>query len=157
MAAGLVPAGLPERAASLVPLPELMLLGFAAWTLLVLFVAVGYYRWNLIFRGRAGLGDFPSDQVEGADWYKRAMRAHANCIENLPVFAVLVFVAHVLQVGGPLMDGLSVLVLATRIPQSLVHIGLVQSHRVVGVRFSLFSVQLVSFFIMLALILQQLP
>lgn len=135
-------------------LPELMLLGFAAWTLLVLFTAVGYYRWNLIFRGRAGLGDFPSDNVEGADWYRRAMRAHANCIENLPVFAVLVYGAHVFHVGGSVMDALSVLVLASRIPQSLVHICFVQSHRVVGVRFTLFSIQLISFFTMLALIVR---
>ncbi len=154
MSAQFLPSG-PALATSMVP--ELMLLGFAAWTLLVLFVAVGYYRWNLIFRGQAGLGDFPSDQVEGADWYKRAMRAHANCIENLPVFAVLVYVAHALQVGGAWMDLLSALVLAARIPQSLVHICFVQSDRVVGVRFSLFSVQLVSFFVMLALILQRLP
>ncbi len=134
-------------------LPTLMLLGFAAWTLLVLFVAVGYYRWNLIFRGQAGLADFPSDQVAGKDWYKRAVRAHANCIENLPVFAVLVFAARVVEVGGTAMDVASVLVLAARIPQSLVHICLVQTHRVVGVRFTLYSVQLLSFFLMLALTL----
>ena len=71
-------------------LPETMLVGFAAWTLLLLLATVGVYRFGRIFRGRAGMGDFPADKVEGQGWYVRAMRAHANCIENLPVFAVLV-------------------------------------------------------------------
>ena len=72
-------------------LPESMLVGFAAWTLLLLLATVGVYRFGHILRGRAGMGDFPADRVEGQGWYVRAMRAHANCIENLPVFAVLVY------------------------------------------------------------------
>ena len=47
-------------------------------------------RWSRILTGRSGVGGFPADQVEGEEWYKRAMRAHANCIENLPVFGAIV-------------------------------------------------------------------
>ena len=72
-------------------LPELMLMGFAAWTLLLLLTTVGAYRLSRVFLGRAGMSEFPADHVEGQDWYRRAMRAHANCLENLPVFAVLVY------------------------------------------------------------------
>lgn len=44
-----------------------MLLGFAAWTLLLLVFTVGTYRWTRILTARAQLADFPSDHVEGED------------------------------------------------------------------------------------------
>jgi len=65
--------------------PVWMLLGFAAWTVLLLLSTVGVYRWSRILTGRVPIRDFRADQVEGEDWYRRSMRAHANCIENLPV------------------------------------------------------------------------
>ncbi len=90
-------------------LPELMLLGFAAWTLLLLLATVGTYRFNRIFRRQAGFASFPADRVEGDGWYARAMRAHANCIENLPVFAVVVYALRAYGVeyptGGPAVRG----------------------------------------------------
>jgi uncharacterized MAPEG superfamily protein len=133
-------------------LPELMLLGFAAWTLLLLITTVGTYRLSRIFRGRAGMGDFPADRVEGQAWYVRAMRAHANCIENLPVFAVLVYALRACGIVSPAVDPLCALILAARIPQSLVHVCFEQTDRVVSVRFAFYSVQLLSFCALIALI-----
>jgi len=43
-----------------------------------------------ILTGRVPIREFRADRVEGDDWYRRAMRAHANCVENLPVFGVIV-------------------------------------------------------------------
>ena len=126
-------------------LPELMLMGFASWTLILLLTTVGAYRLSRVFRGRAGLGDFRADHVEGQDWYVRAMRAHANCVENLPVFAVLVFALRAFGIADPAVDALCVVILAARIPQSLVHVCLAQTDRVVSVRFTLFFVQFLSF------------
>ena len=71
--------------------PVWMLVGFAAWTVLLLLTTVGAYRWSRILTGRVAIRNFRADQIEGADWYKRAMRAHANCVENLPVFGAIVF------------------------------------------------------------------
>ena len=71
--------------------PVWMLVGFAAWTVLLLLATVGVYRWSRILTGRVPIRSFRADQIEGADWYKRAMRAHANCVENLPVFGAIVF------------------------------------------------------------------
>lgn len=133
-------------------LPELMLLGFAAWTLLLLLATVGAYRLSRVFRGRAGMSEFPADHVDGQDWYVRSMRAHANCVENLPVFAVLVFALGAFGVADPLADFLCVVILAARIPQSLVHVCLAQTDRVVSVRFALFFLQFISFFGLIALI-----
>ena len=44
---------------------------------------------------------------QGADWYLRSMRAHANCIENLPVFGALVFIAYATDWRSPMFDALS--------------------------------------------------
>lgn len=72
-------------------LPVWMLVGFAAWTVLLLLATVGVYRWSRILTGRVAIREFRADQIEGAEWYKRAMRAHANCVENLPAFGAIVF------------------------------------------------------------------
>ena len=133
-------------------LPETMLVGFAAWTLLLLLATVGVYRFGRIFRGRAGMGDFPADKVEGQGWYVRAMRAHANCIENLPVFAVLVYALRACGVDHPAVGPLCVAILAARISQSLVHVSVVQTDRVVSVRFALYFVQFLCFSALIALI-----
>jgi uncharacterized MAPEG superfamily protein len=135
-------------------IPIWMLLGFAAWTVLLLAGTVGVYRWTRILRGRATLSSFRADQVEGEDWYRRAMRAHANCIENLPVFGAIVLALYVGAVRGPVIDVLSVLVLASRILQSLVHVSHVQTDAFVAVRFSFLSVQLLSFVTLIILVVR---
>ena len=126
-------------------IPIWMLLGFAAWTVLLLSATVGVYRWTRILSGRASVSSFRADQVEGEDWYRRSMRAHANCIENLPVFGAIVLALYVGAVRGPVIDVLSVLVLASRVLQSLVHVSHAQTNAFVAVRFSLLCVQLMSF------------
>jgi uncharacterized membrane protein YecN with MAPEG domain len=128
-----------------VTVPVWMLLGFATWTVLLLMATVGIYRWGRVLTGRAGIGSFRADQVEGADWYVRAMRAHANCLENLPIFAVIVFVLHVGGVAGWIVNALSIAVLVARVLQSCTHVLFVQTNAVVSVRFTFFSVQVVSF------------
>ncbi len=134
--------------------PIWMLLGFAAWTVLLLLSTVGVYRWSRILTRRVAIRDFRADQVEGADWYRRSMRAHANCIENLPVFGAIVLALYVGGVGGSTVNVLSISVLAARIMQSLVHVCLVQTNTAVAVRFTFFSIQLVSFLALIVLIIR---
>jgi uncharacterized MAPEG superfamily protein len=135
-------------------MPAWMLLGFAAWTIVLLASTIGMYRWTQIFAGRAPVNGFPADQPEGADWYKRSMRAHANCIENLPVFGAIVLALHVSAAGGPVADFASIAVLAARVMQSLVHVSLPQTSSVVAVRFSFLLVQLVCFFTLIVVIVR---
>jgi len=126
-------------------IPMWMLLGFAAWTVLLLMATVGVYRWvNILFR-RASIASFRSDQLEGQDWYRRGTRAHANCVENLPVFGAIVLVISVMGVTGPAVDYLCTIVLIARVCQSMVHVSHVQTDAFVAVRFSFFWVQLVCF------------
>lgn len=137
-------------------LPVWMLVGFAAWTVLLLLATVGVYRWSRILTGRVAIREFRTDQIEGADWYKRAMRAHANCVENLPVFGAIVFGLHVGNVGSALVNALAVAVLVGRIMQSLVHVCFVQTDIVTSVRFGFFFVQVVSFLWLTVILLTEL-
>jgi len=132
-----------------VTVPVWMLLGFAAWTLLLLIGTVGIYRWSRVLTGTAS---FRADGLEGATWYQRGTRAHANCVENLPVFAAIVVGLKAASVTGALADGFSIAILAARIVQSLVHVCFVQTDAIVSVRFAFFSVQIVGFICLIAII-----
>ena len=136
--------------------PVWMLLGFATWTLLLLLATVGVYRWSRILTGSVPIRNFRADQVEGADWYLRAMRAHANCIENLPVFGAIVFALYVGNVASPLVNILATAILVTRIIQSLVHVCFGQTNTVVSIRFGFFFVQIVSFLWLIGIIITKL-
>jgi uncharacterized MAPEG superfamily protein len=126
-------------------IPMMMLLGFATWTLLLLMATVGVYRWLKILFRRAPIASFSSDQLEGEDWYRRGTRAHANCVENLPVFGAIVWVISALGITGLTVNCLCTTVLIARVGQSLVHVCHVQTNSFVAARFSLFSVQLICF------------
>jgi uncharacterized MAPEG superfamily protein len=85
-------------------IPQWALLGFAVWTLLVLFGTVGVYRWSRILTGRVRISEWQADLPQGSDWYQRAMRAHMNCVENLPVFAAIVLCATATGADSRLLD-----------------------------------------------------
>jgi len=121
--------------------PVWVLLGFAGWTLLILLLSVGVYRWHRILTGRQGIADFSADGAGGAAWYQRATRAHANCVENLPVYGAIVVAARAAQLDDGVLDALACALLAARVIQSVVHISLVQTNRVVSVRFTFFFAQ----------------
>jgi len=132
--------------------PVWMLLAFAIWTVLLLLATVGVYRWSRILTGRVPIREFRADQVEGEDWYKRAMRAHANCVENLPVFAVIVLALQASGTGGYLVNDLCITIMAARVIQSLIHVSVPQTNSVVSVRFTFYFIQLICF-LWLALII----
>jgi len=129
-----------------------MLLSFACWTLLVLLVGVGVRRWLLIFSGRAALTSFPGDTAHGSPAYRRAVRAHANCVENLPVFAAIVLVASAAHLDPPAMGELAIAVVAARIMQTTVHTLLPENKVTVAVRFAFFLVQVLAMIAMAILV-----
>ena len=123
--------------------PVWVLLLFAGWTLATLLGTVGIYRWRRILTGRARLGEFHADELQGTDFYRRAMRAHANCVENLPVYAALVVVVVASGVQSPRLDGLAIVLLIARVLQTVTHVAVPQTDAVVGIRFAFFFTQLV--------------
>jgi len=136
-------------------IPVWALLGFAGWTVLLLLATVGVYRWSRVLTGRIPSHGFPADQIEGKDWYRRAMRAHANCIENLPVFGAIVLALYVSGISGSTVSYLSIGLLVSRVVQSLIHVCLVQTNSVVAIRFGFFFVQIVSFLALIIIVVRQ--
>jgi len=133
--------------------PVWSLLAFAMWTVHLLLFTIGIYRWSRIFSGRVPIKDFPADAAGGEEWYRRSTRAHANCIENLPVFGAIVYGLQVAHVSGTLVDALAVTVVVARVCQSLVHICFVHTNTVASVRFGFYFVQFVCFVWLAAIIL----
>ena len=136
------------------PIPIWMLLGFATWTVLLLLSTIGVYRWSRILTGQTPIKEFRADQVEGADWYRRSMRAHANCIENLPVFGSIVFALYVSRLNGATISYLCITVLVARVMQSMVHVVLPQTNAVSAVRFMFFFVQIACFVALIVMIVR---
>lgn len=101
--------------------PIQVLLGFAAWTLLLI-AGVFLYR-GMRFLTGTPINHWPrgNKPADDAPFVKRLEDAHANCLENLPVFAVIVLVAAAL---GRLADiqALAPWVLYARMGQSLAHL-----------------------------------
>ena len=129
-------------------IPVWVLLLFAAWTLVLLSGTVGYFRWSRILTGRATIREWRPDEDQGTDWYRRAMRAHANCLENLPLYTAVVIALQVTHASSPWLDVLAVILLAARIAQSILHIGPKQTELVAGARFGCYAIQVVCMVIM---------
>jgi uncharacterized MAPEG superfamily protein len=95
------------------------LVGFAAWTLLLV-LCIGVFRLGLVATGRRAPNQFDPGGADVSDFSRRLCRAHANCYENLPIFGALIAVA--LATGRQsLTDDLALIVLYLRMGQSLVH------------------------------------
>ncbi len=116
------------------------LLGLAAWMLVLLFVMVNQ-RGLLVLTGKMRVNAFAPDGSNTPEGFgRRLVRAHANCVENLPLlFAVLLYA---LATGNTaITDGLAVLLLAARVFQSVMHL-ISTSPIFVWLRFAGFLVQL---------------
>jgi len=120
------------------------LLGFVVWTMLVVVVGIGVPRVSAVLARRAAPKSFVADVPHGSDRYRRTMRAHANCVENLPIFAVLVLLARAVSLQSSLFETLAVVVLAARIAQTSVHVAS-GSNKAVLARFWFFSTQVACF------------
>ena len=134
-------------------IPVWVLLAFAVWSMLVLILTVGTYRWGLIFAGRVQANEFRADQIEGSDRYRRAMRAHLNCLENLPVYGAIVLVIVVSGAQSSALDGLALTLIGARIAQTLIHVSWEQTNLLAYLRFGFFFVQLICMFWMTALVI----
>ncbi|UBF24819.1 MAPEG family protein [Kovacikia minuta CCNUW1] len=133
-------------------IPVAVLLGFAGWTLITLLATVGIYRWSRILTGRAKISEFPADVPHGEEWYRRAIRAHANCVENLPVYGAIVVAMIATGVHSSTLDILAVVFLIARVLQTIVHIAFKQTNLVTSIRFGFFFLQLICMFAMGAIV-----
>lgn len=100
--------------------PLTALLWFAAWTLFLI-VLVLIYRSGKILGGTPANAWTRGQAIEDPPVVKRIADAHLNCLENLPIFAVLVLVA-ASQGKTALLIPLAGYVLYARLLQSITHI-----------------------------------
>ncbi|MGN2249553.1 MAPEG family protein [Frateuria sp. GZRe14] len=115
------------------------LTGFITWTLLLL-VLMEIVRTQLVLRGKVPANGFTPDNAGLSPFMQRLARAHANCIESLPVFGGLLIVA-IATDRASVTDPLAYVLLGARLFQSSVHLASVSS-RAVTVRFGAFAVQM---------------
>jgi uncharacterized membrane protein YecN with MAPEG domain len=101
-------------------IPVLVLLAFGGWTLLTLFGSIGVYRWRRILTGRASIAEWRADVPQGSEWYQRAMRAHMNCIENLPIYTAVVVALMATGMQSSVIDRLAIALISARIAQRFV-------------------------------------
>ena len=118
----------------------LALAGFIAWALALLVLMELLRGFLVMFKG-VPANQFTPDNANLSPFMQRLARAHANCLEGLPVFGGLLLLA-LLTEQTAITDPLAYVFLAARLVQSCIHLA---SQSVVAVfcRFAAFAVQLV--------------
>ncbi len=117
----------------------LVLTLFISWALLLL-VLMEVLRSYLVVSGRVRSNEFNPENSNLSPFMQRLARAHANCLEGLPIFGGLLVVALVTgrtEVTDPLAPWL----LGARVVQSTIHL-VSLSVVAVNARFTAFAVQI---------------
>ena len=114
--------------------------GFIAWSLLLL-VLMEAIRTRLVLAKAVPANGFTPDNSNLSPFMQRLARAHANCVEGLPIFGGLMLLA-VVAGKSAITDPLALFFLAARVLQSLIHLSSVSASAVTA-RFALFAVQMV--------------
>ena len=116
------------------------LTGFVVWALALL-VLMEAIRTKMVMSKEVAANGFVPDNANLSPFMQRLARAHANCIEGLPIFGGLLVIA--LISGHPeITNSLAYVFLGARVIQSLIHLSSL-SALAVTLKFSAFSVQLV--------------
>ena len=118
----------------------LALLGFIGWTLALLLL-MEIVRTKLVIFKQAEPHQFDPQNSTLSPFMQRLARAHANCVEGLPVFGGILVVA-LLSSQTAITNSLAFALLTARIVQSTIHI-LSTSKLAITLRFTAFAVQLV--------------
>ncbi len=118
----------------------LALTGFIAWTLFLL-VLMESIRATLVLTGAVPATGFDPQNSSLSPFMQRLARAHANCLEGLPIFGGLMLVA-VITGRTAITDPLAFVLLAARLAQSIIHLASVTA-LAIKARFAAFTVQMV--------------
>lgn len=115
------------------------LTGFLAWSLLLL-VLMEAIRSKLVLTQSVAANGFTPDNANLPPFMQRLARAHANCLEGLPIFGGLMLIA-VVSGKTAITDPLAYVFLVARILQSVIHLSSL-SALAVTLRFCVFAVQM---------------
>ena len=114
------------------------LTSFIAWTL-VLLIVMESVRSKMVLTKEIPANGFTPDNANLSPFMQRLARAHANCLEGLPIFGGLMLIALVTQ-RTAITDSMAYVLLAARILQSCIHLASL-SPTAVTLRFSAFAIQ----------------
>lgn len=117
----------------------LALLGFVAWTLLLMLIMESMRSW-LVLSGRKRSDSFRIDGSDVSPFAQRLARAHANCYESFPIVGGLLLLALTTD-HASITDPLALWLLAARVAQSITHL-ISASAVAVQARFAFFAAQL---------------
>ncbi len=112
---------------------------FIAWALLLM-VLMEILRSRLVLQGAVAANAFTPDNARLSPFMQRLARAHANCIENIPLLGGLLLIA-VVSGRAQLTDPLAYVVVGARVVQTLIHLAS-SSATAASLRFVAFVVQL---------------
>lgn len=115
------------------------LLGFIGWSLFLL-VLMESIRCKMVLTKEVAPNGFNPENSNLSPFMQRLARAHANCIEGLPIFGSLMIVAIVTS-NTAITNQLAFVFLGARMLQSLIHLSSL-SPTAVTLRFSAFAVQM---------------
>ena len=115
-----------------------VLLGFVGWTLILLILMEAMRSWLVMTKAVPANG-FTPDNANLSPFMQRLARAHANCLESLPVVGALLLAA-IATGRTAITDPLAPWLLGARVVQSVVHLASL-SEAAVTVRFGFFAVQ----------------
>src|SRR5689334_1227488 len=116
------------------------LTGFVSWALFLL-ALMEVIRTYLVLTGKVPANGFTPDNMGLSPFMQRLARAHANCIEGLPIFGGLMAIA-IMNSRSGITDPLAFWFLGARIVQSIIHL-VSTSAMAVRLRFTAFAVQMV--------------
>jgi uncharacterized MAPEG superfamily protein len=115
------------------------LTSFIAWALALL-VLMEALRTKMVVTNEVAANGFVPDNANLSPFMQRLARAHANCLEGLPIFGGLMVVA-LLTGRQSVTDSLAYVLLSARLLQSVIHLISV-SPSAVTLRFTAFAVQM---------------
>jgi uncharacterized MAPEG superfamily protein len=116
-----------------------VLIGLVVWTLFLL-ILMEAIRTRYVVTRAVAANEFKPDNSNLSPFMQRLARAHANCIESLPIFGILLIMA-LLSNRASVTNSLAPWLFAARVIQSCVHLTSI-SVAAVNIRFVAFAVQI---------------
>ena len=113
---------------------------FIGWALFLL-VLMEVVRSYLVVSRRVRSNEFKPDNSNLSPFMQRLTRAHANCVESLPIFGGLLLVC-IATGRESITDPRALWLVAARVAQSSVHVSSL-SVMAVNARFAFFAVQMI--------------
>ena len=123
------------------------LIGFTAWTLLLVLIVFAWRGIEIVINGKKADSWTRGKDCETPGLIRRIEHAHVNCLENLPIFASIVLAAAAMGKSA-VTEPYALYVLYARVAQTAVHI-LGVNHWLVLLRATFWAIQLALFVVML--------